>query len=92
MAEPNRERYWRANLVYVAILLSLWFIVSLGAGILFVNWLDQFRLAGFRLGFWFAQQGAIYAFIALIFVYVALMNRLEKRSGLEEKDTTEDPR
>jgi len=59
--------------------LTIWFVVSFGFGILLSDWLDQFRIGGFKLGFWFAQQGSIYVFIILIFVYVYLMNRLDKR-------------
>jgi putative solute:sodium symporter small subunit len=76
--------YWKKNLRYLAILLSIWFLVSFGAGILFVDWLDQFRFFGFKLGFWFAQQGSIYAFVILIFVYVGLMNRLDREFDLRE--------
>ena len=78
------QQYWRQNLIYLAILLAIWFIVSYGAGILFVDWLDQFRLGGFKLGFWFAQQGSIYVFVILIFVYVYLMNRLDKKFEFDE--------
>jgi putative solute:sodium symporter small subunit len=76
--------YWKKNLRYLTILLSIWFLVSFGAGILFVDWLDQFRFFGFKLGFWFAQQGSIYAFVILIFVYVGLMNRLDREFDLRE--------
>lgn len=76
--------YWRKNLLYLSILLGIWFLVSFGAGILFVDWLDQFRFFGFKLGFWFAQQGSIYAFVILIFVYVGLMNRLDREFDLRE--------
>ncbi len=78
------HRYWRANLRYLAVLLTVWFAVSYGAGILFVDQLDRFRIFGFPLGFWFAQQGPIYVFVLLIFVYVWLMNRLDKRFGFDE--------
>jgi len=71
--------YWKTNLKYLGILLSIWFTVSLGFGVLFVDQLDKVRLGGFKLGFWFAQQGAIYVFVILIFVYVLLMNRLDAR-------------
>ena len=73
--------YWTTNLRYVAILLAIWFAVSLGAGVLLVDELDAVRIGGFKLGFWFAQQGAIYVFVVLIFVYVLLMNRLDRRSA-----------
>jgi putative solute:sodium symporter small subunit len=78
------QRYWRYNLKLVGILLTIWFLVSYGAGILFVDTLDEVRFFGFPLGFWFAQQGAIYVFVILIFVYSRLMNRAEKRLGLSE--------
>jgi putative solute:sodium symporter small subunit len=83
---PDRRRYWRTNLAYVGALLVIWFVVSYGCGILFVDALDQIRMGGFKLGFWFAQQGSIYVFVLLIFVYVALMNRLDRRYGLDERD------
>jgi len=70
--------YWRRNLTYVAVLLAIWFAVSYGCGILLADELDGIRLGGFKLGFWFAQQGSIYVFVALIFVYVWLMNRLDR--------------
>lgn len=80
-----KKLYWKKNLTYLAILLSIWFVVSFGAGILLADFLNQFKLAGFPLGFWFAQQGSIYAFILLIFVYVFLMNRLDKAFDVDEK-------
>lgn len=79
------KAYWRANLRWLLILLSVWFAVSYGAGILFVDELNQIRLGGFKLGFWFAQQGSIYTFVILIFVYVRVMNRLDHVYGVEEK-------
>ena len=84
----DRERYWRANLRWVIGLLALWFLVSFGAGILLAPTLDAIRLpgSGFPLGFWFAQQGAIYVFVLLIFVYVRAMNRLDRRYGVEEEE------
>ncbi|THH41157.1 DUF4212 domain-containing protein [Neolewinella litorea] len=85
MAPPEEyRRYWRANLRYLAILLTIWFAVSFGCGILFVDQLNQFRIGGAKLGFWFAQQGSIYAFVVLIFVYVYLMNRLDAEFGVGE--------
>jgi len=75
----DSKRYWRANLRYLVILLSIWALVSFGCGILFIDWLDQFHLGGFKLGFWFAQQGAMLVFVLLIVVYVWLMNRLDAR-------------
>ena len=76
--------YWRENVTYLAILLVIWFVVSYGAGIIFVDELNQIRLGGFKLGFWFAQQGSIYVFVVLIFVYVYLMNNLDRKYGYNE--------
>ena len=82
---PSRD-YWRANLTYVGTLMAVWFVISYGAGILFVEPLNRFQLpgSGFPLGFWFAQQGSIYVFVILIFVYVFLMNRLDREFGVDE--------
>lgn len=82
-----RRRYWRRNLCYLLLLLAIWFAVSFGAGILLVEPLNTVRIpgTGFRLGFWFAQQGSIYTFVALIFVYVWLMNRLDRSCGVDER-------
>ena len=80
----TRKAYWRANLRLMAWLLAVWFAVSYGCGILFVDQLDQFRFGGFKLGFWFAQQGAIYVFVVLIFVYVWGMNRIDRKFGVDE--------
>lgn len=85
--EPQQRRaYWRRNLTYVAVLLGVWALVSFGAGIFFADWLDQYRFGGFKLGFWFSQQGSIYVFVLLIFVYVFLMNRLDRRFDVDERD------
>jgi len=81
--ENKLKKYWKTNLKYLAILLSIWFIVSFGCGILFVEELNSIRLGGFKLGFWFAQQGSIYVFVILILVYIRLMNRLDKKYNLE---------
>ncbi len=80
-----RRKYWRKNLQYLGLLLSVWFLVSYGFGILFVEQLDRVRLGGFKLGFWFAQQGSIYVFVVLIFVYVFLMNRLDRKYNVDEE-------
>jgi len=80
------KTYWKTNLKYLSILLSIWFLVSFGAGILFRESLDSIRIGGFKLGFWFAQQGAIYVFVILIFIYVRLMNRLDKKYGYSEEE------
>lgn len=84
MEKKNRKAYWRANLTYVSILLAVWFLVSYVFGILLVDELNQIQIAGFELGFWFAQQGSIYVFVVLIFVYVWLMNRLDKKFDVHE--------
>ena len=76
--------YWKTNKRYLLILLILWFVVSYGCGILFAPALDQIRIGGFKLGFWFAQQGSIYAFVAIVFVYVYLMNKLDASYSKEE--------
>jgi putative solute:sodium symporter small subunit len=78
------KKYWSYNLKYLLILLSIWFSVSFGAGILWVEELNKIRLGGFKLGFWFAQQGSIYVFVVLIFIYVRLMNRLDKKFNVDE--------
>lgn len=82
--QQKATAYWKENLRYLLILLSIWFLVSYGAGILFKDLLDNFSLGGFPLGFWFAQQGSIYVFVILIFVYVRLMNKLDKKYGYDE--------
>ena len=82
--DTNKKNYWKQNLKYLTTLLSIWFLVSFLCGILFADYLNQFMLGGFPLGFWFAQQGAIYFFVILIFVYVFLMNRLDKKYKVDE--------
>jgi len=93
MEEPNNEsdreharHYWRANLRLLGWLMTIWFMVSFGAGILFRDFLDQFMIGGFPLGFWFAQQGSIYVFIALIFFYSWKMHRIEQHYHLDDDD------
>ncbi len=78
--------YWRENIKLMLSLLVVWFVVSFGCGILFVEELNQIRMGGFKLGFWFAQQGAIYVFLVLIFVYVYKMNQLDQKYGVYEED------
>jgi len=75
----NTNNYWKKNIRYITILLSLWFIVSFGCGILFVEPLNTIQIGGFKLGFWFAQQGSIFGFVAIIFTYIYLMNRLDNK-------------
>jgi putative solute:sodium symporter small subunit len=83
MDKRNKE-YWNSNLKIVSVLLVIWFLVSFGFGILFSDFLDQIKIGGFKLGFWFAQQGSIYIFVILIFVYVYLMQKLDKKISQEE--------
>ena len=84
--EQSAKAYWQANLALLAKLLLVWFVVSFGCGILLVDWLDQFTFFGFKLGFWFAQQGAIYVFVALIFIYAWRINIIERHFGLDDDD------
>ena len=85
MENSNAQAYWKRNLRLLLFLLSIWFIVSYGCGILFADSLNSIKIGGFPLGFWFAQQGAIYVFVVLIFVYVYLMNKLDKEFDVDEK-------
>jgi putative solute:sodium symporter small subunit len=80
------EAYWTANKRILAGLLSIWFIVSYGFGIIGADWLNRFTLPGtsFPLGFWFAQQGSIYVFVCLIFAYVVMMRRLDESFDVDE--------
>lgn len=83
-AAADPKGYWRANLRLMAVLLLVWFFVSYGLGILWVEPLNRFKLGGFPLGFWFAQQGSIYAFVVLIAIYAVWMDRLDRRYGVGE--------
>ncbi|MEC7894895.1 MAG: DUF4212 domain-containing protein [Bacteroidota bacterium] len=82
----TNNSYWKENLKYVFILLTVWFIVSFGFSILFKENLDVFSIGGFKLGFWFAQQGSMYTFVILIFIYVRLINKLDKKYGFNSKN------
>ena len=87
-AQPPQDQaraYWKANVRLMSILLSIWFLVSFGAGILWVDTLNQIQWGGFKLGFWFAQQGSIYVFVLLIFIYVILVNKLDRQYGVDEE-------
>lgn len=84
MDKNKAKLYWRENLTYLAILLGIWFLVSYVFGILLVDQLNAIHMGGFKLGFWFAQQGSIYVFVILIFVYVGLMNKLDKKYELDD--------
>jgi putative solute:sodium symporter small subunit len=83
--DPRYATYWKANIRLMAVLLAIWFIVSFGAGIIFADALDNIRFFGFKLGFFFAQQGAIYVFVVLIFYYAWRMNRLEREYDVHEE-------
>lgn len=85
MSKGKMQEYWSKNLRYLAILLTVWFVVSYGFGILLVDVLDGIRIAGFKLGFWFAQQGSMYVFVALIFIYVSWMNKLDREYDVHEE-------
>jgi|TARA_B110000037_G_scaffold123866_1_gene141253 putative solute:sodium symporter small subunit len=80
----NSQKYWRANLGIVFLLLLFWFLSSFGAGILFSDYLDKIKIGGFNLGFWFAQQGSIIVFVFLIIIYCILMNRLDEKFNKEK--------
>ena len=82
--------YWQLNIIILTILLSIWFLVSFGFGIIWSDQLDEVRIGGFKLGFWFAQQGSIYFFVIIIFVYVFLMNWLDKKFYSKSKKTFQD--
>ncbi len=82
--EDTAKEYWNENLNLVISLLSVWAVVSFGCGILFVDYLNEIQFAGFKLGFWFAQQGAIYVFLVLIAVYVKKANKLDEKYGVDE--------
>ncbi|MBD3615221.1 MAG: DUF4212 domain-containing protein [Gracilimonas sp.] len=84
MLERDLKGYWKKNLKYLGILLSIWFTVSYGFGILLAPVLNEIQVGGFKLGFWFAQQGAIYTFVVLIFAYVYLMNKLDREFKVQE--------
>lgn len=80
----SKGGYWKANLKLMFSLLLVWFLVSFGCGILAVEYLNQFRFFGYKLGFWFSQQGSIYVFVVLIFVYVWQMNKLDRKFDVHE--------
>ena len=85
MTPEQQAAYWRRNLTYIAALLAVWAAVSYGAAILLADLLDRIRFFGFPLGFWFATQGSILTFVVLVFVYVKLMNDLDRKFGVYER-------
>ena len=84
MSNRALKKYWKTNLKYLGILLSIWFLVSYVMGIILVDELNMIKFGGFKLGFWFAQQGSIYFFVLIILVYIKLMNKLDKKYGVNE--------
>ncbi len=80
----NKQAYWKANLKLVAWCLSIWFVVSYGFGIILVEQLNTISIGGYKLGFWFAQQGSIYVFVLLIFFYAHRMNKLDRQFDVHE--------
>ncbi len=82
--KKDLSRYWKKNLTLMVVLLSIWAVVSYGCGILFVEQLNAVKIGGFPLGFWFAQQGAIYIFVCLIFIYYAIMKKVDKEFDVDE--------
>ncbi len=85
MTAQQAKEYWRRNLSLMFRLLVIWFVVSFGCGIIFVDALNQIQVGGYKLGFWFAQQGSIYSFIALTFYYARKMTQLDREFGVEEE-------
>ena len=86
LSEKTVRDYWRANVRLLVGLLLIWFAVSFGFGILLVEPLNRISIFGFKLGFWWAQQGAIFVFVAIIFTYVVLVRRIERRFGVDDDD------
>ncbi len=82
----NNSSYWRANLRIVGVCLAIWFVVSFVFGIVLVEPLNSIQLGGYKLGFWFAQQGSIYVFVVLIFYYAHRMAKLDREHGVEEDE------
>lgn len=86
MDEQARQRYWRENLILMTILLAIWALVAFGASIFFADALNEIEIGGFPLGFWFASQGSILVFLALIAIYVWRMDKLDKKYGIDVDD------
>lgn len=84
IAEQQVRLYWRANIMLLLKLLTVWFVVSFGFAILLREWLNEFQFFGFKLGFWFGQQGAIYVFVILIFVYAWRMKQIDREFGVDD--------
>jgi putative solute:sodium symporter small subunit len=86
----KKRTYWQENLRLVGLCLVVWFVVSFGFGILGLDLLNRIEIGGFKLGFWFAQQGSIYVFVVLIFFYAFRMAALDRAHGLTERDDPQD--
>lgn len=84
MSPEKAQAYWKENISTILKLLVVWFVVSFGCGIIFIDQLNAIEIAGVKLGFWFAQQGAIYVFVVLIFVYVSVMTKIDEKYGVHE--------
>ena len=90
MSEKSASNYWKANIKLVFSLLCIWFLISFGGGILFVDFLDGIRFGGFKLGFWISQQGSIFVFIALIFTYIRAMDKLDSQYKQEPTESDDE--
>jgi putative solute:sodium symporter small subunit len=84
MYTPEQKHYWRQNIRLISVLLTVWATVSLGAGILFVEFLNQFSIGNVPFGFWMAQQGSIFVFVALIFIYARVMDKLDRSHHMDK--------
>ncbi len=84
MSEENRSNYWKENIRLVTLCFVIWFVVSYLFGIVLVDVLNTIKIGGYKLGFWFAQQGSIYTFVALIFFYAKKAGELDKKYDVEE--------
>ena len=84
MDSNKAQEYWKENISTILKLLTVWFIVSLGFGVLFINQLNLIEISGVKLGFWFAQQGSIYVFVILIFIYISKMKKIDEKYGVDE--------
>ena len=91
MPDSSANSYWKANIRLVLSLLSVWFFISFGCGILFVDALDTIRFGGFKLGFWIAQQGSIFVFVALILIYIRAMDKLDSKYDLDASNESANP-
>lgn len=84
MDSEKAQAYWRENISIIVKLLAVWFIFSFGCGIIFINELNTIEISGVKLGYWFAQQGSMYVFVILIFVYAKIMTNIDEKYGVDE--------